>query len=35
MRLLPLTLSVLVLTMPLLAAAQPRYVPIEQRLSAE
>ena len=35
MRLLPLTLSLLVLTVPLLAVAQPRYVPIEQRLSPE
>ena len=35
MRLLPLTLSLLILTMPLLAAAQQRYVPIEQRLSPE
>jgi len=35
MRLLPLTLSLLILTMPLLAAAQQRYVPIEQRLSRE
>ena len=35
MRLLPLTLSLLVLTVPLLAAAQQRYVPIEQRLSPE
>lgn len=35
MRLLPLTLSLLILTMPLLADAQQRYVPIEQRLSPE
>lgn len=35
MRLLPLTLSLLILTMPLLAGAQQRYVPIEQRLSPE
>ncbi len=33
MRLLPLTLSLLILTMPLLAVAQQRYVPIEQRLT--
>lgn len=35
MRLLSLTLSLLFLTPPLLAAAQQRYVPIEQRLSSE
>ena len=35
MRLLSLALSVLILTMPLLADAQQRYVPIEQRLSPE
>ena len=35
MRLLPLTLSLLILTMPLMADAQQRYVPIEQRLSPE
>ena len=35
MRLLPLTLSLLVLTTPLLAAAQQLYVPVEQRLSPD
>lgn len=35
MRLLPLTLSLLVLATPLLATAEQRYVPIEQRLTPE
>lgn len=35
MRLLPLTLTLLLVAMPSLATAQQRYVPIEQRLSPE